>query len=102
MILNNVSKFLAVSGTAAWIRIKDHVTLGCHPLEFVIENIAVREVRSAMNVQDQGIFFVRIEVRWLLQPGLVVLAVKAVVRNLFRLGWFWRRERVVIAMRQLR
>ena len=47
--------------------------------------MAVRNVRSAMNVQDQRIFLVGVEVGGS-EPGLDVLAIKAVVPNLFRLG----------------
>ena len=99
MILNHVPKFLAVAGAPARIRVKHHISLRCHPLKFVIENETVGDVRSAMNVQNQRILFMRIETGRLLQPGLDAFAVETVVPNLFRLGEIQFREQLVIDLR---
>src|SRR4029077_3231093 len=98
-ILNHVPKFLAVTRAAARIRVEHHVTLRCHPLKFMNENVAVRDVWSTMDVQNQRIFLMRIEIRRLLQPCLYAFAVKAVVRNLFRFGEIQFRQQVVIHIR---
>ena len=52
-----------------------------------------------MNVEDQWIFFVRIEIGRFLQPCLNMFAVKAVVPNLFRLGEIQFREQLSIDVR---
>ena len=101
MILNDVAKILAVGRAPARIWIKHHVAFGRHPLKFVIENVTVSRVRPTMNVQNQWILFVRIEIGRLLQPRLDMFAVKAIVRNLFRLGEIQLGEQLVIDVRQL-
>src|SRR4029077_13497488 len=40
-VLNHVAKLLAVPRAAARIRVEHHVTLRCHPLKFMNENVAV-------------------------------------------------------------
>src|SRR5213596_4026181 len=102
MILNDVAKFLAIAGAPAWIWVKHHVAFGRHPLKLVSEDVTVSRVRSAMNVQNQWIFLMRIEIGWLLQPGLDVFAIKGVVPNLFRLGLTRCGGQLGFRMRQLR
>src|SRR4029077_11227452 len=98
-ILNHVPKFLAVTRAAARIRVEHHVTLRRHPLKFMNENVAVGNVRPAMNVQNQRIFFMRIEIWRLLQPCLYAFAVKTLLPNLFRLGEIQFREQLIIHIR---
>ena len=86
MELDHVPKFLTVARAPARIRIEHHVALRGHPLEFVLENKTVGRVRAAVNIQDERIFFLRIESRRFLQPRLNVLSIEALVTDLFRLG----------------
>src|ERR1051326_5608177 len=85
-VLNDIPKLLPVAGAAARVRIKHDVTLRRHPLKLVIEDVAVRGVWSAMNVENQRILLVRIEVGWLLYPRLNLAPIKPRVPHLFRLG----------------
>ena len=86
MELDHVSKILAVTRAPARIRIKHDVALGRHPLELVLENVSIRRMGAAMDVQDERIFLVRIEARRLLHPRLNLFPVEALVRDFFRLG----------------
>src|SRR6266513_5443106 len=62
-ILNHVAKFLAVTRAAARIWVQHHVTLRRHPLKFMNEDVAVGNVRAAVNVQNQWILPMRVETR---------------------------------------
>src|SRR5256885_10510493 len=53
MVLNHVAEILAVGCAAARIWEEHYVTLRRHPLEFVLENVAVSRVRSAMNIKNE-------------------------------------------------
>ena len=83
VVLDDVAEILAVAGAAARIRIEHDIAFRRHPLKFVIEDITVGRVRPAVDVQNQRIFFCRIEIGRLLHPGLNLLAVKARVPDLF-------------------
>ena len=50
VILNDVAEILTVRRAAARIRIQNDVTLRRHPLKFMNENVAVGNVRAAVNV----------------------------------------------------
>ena len=101
MVLNDVAELLAVTRAAARIRIKHDVTFRGHPLKFVIENKTVSGVRSAMNVENERIFFLRIKTRRFLQPGLNFFPVEALVGNFFRLGQVQLREEFVVDVGEL-
>ena len=96
MILDHVAEILAVSRAAARIRKQHHVTLRCHPLKLVFENVAVSCVGSAMNVEDQRIFFCGIKIRRLLHPGLNRFAIETFVGNFFRLSQIEFRENFLV------
>ena len=66
--------------------IEHDVALRGHPLELVRVDVAVRRVRAAVDVEDQRILLRRVEVRRLQDPGLNLLAVEALVPDLFRLA----------------
>ena len=101
MILNHVSETLAVGRAAARIWKEHHVTFCRHPLELVLENVAVSCVWSAVDVQDKRIFFRSIEVGRLLHPGLNCFAVETFIRNFFRLGQIEFREKFLVNVSQL-
>ena len=84
MILNDVAEILAVAGRAARVDVEHDIAFGRHPLKFVIKDPAVGSMRPAVNVQNQGILFLRIEVGRLLNPSLNALAIEAGVINFFR------------------
>src|SRR5690349_11193330 len=69
VVLNNVAELLAIRGAAARVRIQHHISLCGHPLEFMIEDVAIGGMRSAVNIQDEWILFSRIKIRRLLYPG---------------------------------
>src|ERR1700675_587071 len=84
VVLNDVAEILSVAGRAARVDVKYHVALSRHPLKFVIEDPAIGRVWPAVDVENQRIFFLRIEVGWLLNPSLTWDAVEALVINFFR------------------
>src|SRR5437764_1894147 len=84
-VLNNVSEFLSIAGGAARIRVQHYVALCCHPLEFVVESVAVGGVWAAVNIQNQRIFPRRIKIGRTLYPSLDAPAVKALVPDHLRL-----------------
>ena len=102
MVLNHVAKILTVGGAATRIRIEHDITFRGHPLELVFEDISIGCMRSTVNVQDERIFFRRIKVGWFLHPRLDAFAVKAPVRNFFRLGQVELRKKFLIDVGQLR
>ena len=67
----------------------------------MIENEAVGDVRAAVYVQNQRIFFMRIEVGRLLQPSLDAFSIEAIVPNLFRLGEIQFGEQLIVDVCQL-
>src|SRR5439155_9906145 len=75
MELDDVAELLAVGRAAARIGVEHDVTLGRHPVEFVRERVAVRCVRPAVYLENERIFFRRVEMRWLQDPALNPLAV---------------------------
>ena len=56
MVLDHVAEILTVGCAPARIWKQHHVTLCCHPLEFEKEKIAISDMRSAMNVENERIF----------------------------------------------
>src|SRR2546423_1129847 len=84
VILNDIAELLAVACAAPGIGIEHDITLGRHPLEFMIEDISVCGMRSAVNIEDQWIFLRWIEIRRLLNPGFNPFSIEAVVPDLFR------------------
>ena len=99
--MNNVAELLPVARAAARIWIKHHVSLGSHPLKFVVKDKAISQVGAAMNVQDEWIFFCSVKVRRLLYPRMNLFAIKTGVPDLF-----WRcdvelGEKLVIDVGQL-
>ena len=86
MILNDVAKVLAIGRAAARIRIQHDVTLRGHPLKLMIEDKAIGRVRTAMDVQNERIFFVRIKVRRLLYPGVNLPAIETLIPDFVRLS----------------
>ena len=101
MVLNDVAELLAIGRAAARIRIEHDITLRRHPLKFVIENVAVSRVRPAVNVQDERIFLAGSKSGGFCTHAWIVLAVKTLVPNLFRLGQIQLGEQLVVDMRQL-
>src|SRR5438105_3350498 len=101
VVLNNVAKLLAIGGAAARVGIKHNVSLGGHPLEFMIKDITVSSMRAAVDIQNQWIFFCRIEIRRLLYPGLHAFAIKAGVPDFFRRSEVELGEKLVIHMGEL-
>src|SRR5206468_4967206 len=65
-VLDDVSERLAVARAPARVWIEHDVTLGRHPLELGFKDVAVSRVRPAMDVENERIFFRRVESRWLL------------------------------------
>ena len=100
MILDDVAEILAVGGAAARIRIQHHVALGRHPLDFVIEGVAVGCVRAAVNVEDHRILLAFLKIRRTLHPGLDALAVEALVPDHYRLGEIQLGEQFVVDVGQ--
>src|SRR5438067_13157944 len=96
MILNHVAEILAIRRAPARIWIKHHITFCRHPLKLVLENVAVSRMRSAMDVQNERVFFCRIKGRWLLHPCLDTFAVETLVGNLLRLSQIAFREKLVV------
>src|SRR4029078_11576527 len=86
VVLDDVAEILSVSRAAARVRIDDYVTLCGHPLKLVIKDPAVRRMRSAVNVKYERVLLISIEIRWLLHPGLNLLAIKTRVPDRFRLS----------------
>ena len=101
MILDHVAELLAVTRAPARVRIKHDVTLRRHPLKLVVENESVGRVRTAVNVQDERIFFRLVEPGRPLQPRLDHFAVETFVTNFFRLGQVELPEKFVVAVGQL-
>ena len=101
MILNDVAKILAVGCAAPRIRIKHDVSFRGHPLKFVLENVAVGRMGSAVDVKDERILFPGTKIRRLLHPRLDRFAIEALVRNFFRLGQIELGEKFLVKMCQL-
>src|SRR5438046_5420667 len=93
MILNDVTKILSVGRAPARIWIKHYITFCRHPLKLVLENVAVSRMRSAMDVQNERVFFCRIKGRWFLHPSLNPFAVETLVGNLLRFSEIKFREK---------
>src|SRR6266404_5067245 len=84
VVLNDVAEILSIAGRTARVDVKHHVALGRHPLKFVIEDPAIGCVWSAVDVEDQWIFLLRIKVGRLLDPSLNWDAVETFVINFLR------------------
>jgi hypothetical protein len=84
VILNDVAKVLAIAGRTARVNVQDDVSLGGHPLKFMIKDPAVGGMRAAVNVQNERIRPVWVEVGRLLDPALNVLAIEAGVVDFLR------------------
>src|SRR5208283_6199502 len=55
VILNDISKILAVAGRTARVNVENYVTLRGHPLEFMVEDPTVGRVRTAVNIEDHRV-----------------------------------------------
>ena len=100
-VLNDVPESLAVARAPARIRIEHDVTLRGHPLELVLEDVAVGGVRAAVDVEDERIFFRRVEIGRLLHPRLDAFPIEALVPDLFRLGQVELLEELLVYPREL-
>src|SRR3954454_24279052 len=69
-VLNDVAKILPVCRTASRIWIQHYIALRSHPLEFMVEHVAVGRVGSTMNVENHRILFSGLEIRRTLNPCL--------------------------------
>src|SRR5689334_15544599 len=101
MVLDHVTEILAVTRASTWIWKQDYVSLGCHPLELVKENVPVGGVRPAMDIQNERIFFTGAKVCRLLQPRFNHLSVETLVMNLLWLGKVQFRKQPIVEMGQL-
>ena len=97
-VLDDVAELLAVAGAAARVGIEHHVALGRHPLELVHEEVAVGRVRAAVDVEDHRVLPARLVVGRLLDPGLDLLPVEAVVEQLLGLGQAQLREELLVGL----
>src|SRR5271167_1014754 len=52
-VLDDVSEFLAIRSAAARIGVKNDVSLGRHPLKFMIEHPSISGMWAAVNVENQ-------------------------------------------------
>src|SRR5207244_9923796 len=100
-ILRYVSERLALGDAAARVRIKHDVAFGRHPLKFVLENPAVSRMRTAVDVQNKRIFFVRVEAGRLLHPRLNLLSIERLIGDFFRLGHVLLRPELEIDVGEL-
>ena len=71
-LIDEVAEFMAVSSTAARVRVEDDVALCDEPLKFEGEGHAVHAVRAAVDVENHGIFFIGVEVGWFHDPTLEI------------------------------
>src|SRR5260370_5901023 len=101
VVLDNVAKVLAIRGAATRVWIEHDIALRRHPLKLVVENVSIRSVRAAMNVEDQWILPVQIKIGWLLDPRLNALAVETLVPDFFRLSQVQVRKQFVVEVGQL-
>src|SRR5262249_38054649 len=101
LVLDDVSELLAVAGTATRIRIEHDVSFRRHPLEFVLEDVAVGRMRSAVNIENQRILLRRIVSRLFLDPALNAFDIKAFVPDFLRLGEIELAKEPVVRMREL-
>ena len=69
-VVDEIGKFFAVAGAAAWIGVEDDVTHRSPDLFFKIEAVAVIAKRAAVNFQDERIFLGGIEIGRLNDPAL--------------------------------
>src|SRR5207237_2819184 len=101
MVLNHVAEILAVGCAPARIWKEHYVTLRRHPLEFVLEDVAVSRVRSAMNIKNERIFFRRTKIWRLLDPRLNCLSIETLVGNFFGFCEIEFREELFVDVMQL-
>ena len=95
-VLNDIAELLAVAGAPARIGIKHDVAFGGHPLEFMVEGVAICGMRAAMDIENQRIFLAGREVGRTLHPSLDAAAIEALVPNHFRLGEIEFFEQLVV------
>ena len=67
---DDVGEALAVGGGAAGVGVVDDVAAGGHDEHFVIEDPAVSGVGAAVDVENHGVLFGFVEVRWELDEGV--------------------------------
>ena len=101
MVLNHVAEILAVGCAPARIWKEHYVTLRRHPLEFVLEDVAVSRVRSAMNIKNERIFFRRTKIWRLLDPRLNCFSIETLVGNFFGFCEIEFREKLFVDVTQL-
>src|SRR5438105_1495182 len=92
---------LAVRCAAARVRVEHDVSLRGHPHELVRVRIAVRRVRAAVDLEDQWVFFGRVEIRRLEDPALNLLSIERGVPDFFRLALPDVFEEILIDVGQL-
>ena len=68
-VMNQIGEFFAVAGAAARVGVEDDVTLGGPDLRLQVETIAVVGERTAVNLEDEGIFLGGIKIRRLDDPA---------------------------------
>ncbi len=81
--MNNVAELFAVAGGASRIDVQHHEAARSLDLHFMLESDAVHGVRAAVDFENEGILFRRIEVGRLDNPALDALAVEGIVTQLF-------------------
>ena len=69
-MVNEVGKFFAVAGAAARIGVENDVAAGSQHLFFKVKTVAIVGERTAVNLQNKGILFGRIEIRRVHDPTL--------------------------------
>src|SRR5579859_2130554 len=74
-VVNEIGELFAVAGAAARIGIENDVAHGSPHLFFKIEAIAVITKRTAVNLENERIFFVGVEIRRLNDPAFDLAAI---------------------------
>lgn len=85
-VLNAIRERLSVGRAAARVHVDDDVSRGRQHAELVEERVAVRRVRSAVNLEHERILLRRIEARRLHDPSLHAAAVEGLAPELLDLA----------------
>ena len=98
-VLDAVAELLPVGRAAAGVGIYDHVAFGRHPQELVRERRAIRGVRAAVDLENRGVLFGRIEAGRLENPALNPRAVERTRPEHLGRGQVERRPQRVVRAR---